>query len=98
MWEEPGLKIKKLEEDYDNPMTEGVDRDQFFDDLAVVEGVTTVVVVGVAADYCVKWAIEGALRHKFYVDVVNGCTRGINQQIHEVLGEFPGHTIYLVAE
>jgi nicotinamidase/pyrazinamidase len=98
MWEEPGLPIKKLDEDYDNPLTDGVDRDRFFDDLAIDEGVTTIVVVGVAADYCVKWAIEGAIAHKFYVDVVDGCTKGISQQINEVIEGFPGHTIYLVKD
>jgi nicotinamidase/pyrazinamidase len=98
MWQEPGLLIKKLEEDYDNPMIDGVDRDVFFDNLAIDEGVTTIVIVGVAADYCVKWAIEGAIHHKFYVDVVRGCTKGIDNQIEDVIEAFPGHTIYIVEE
>jgi len=44
-------------------------------------------VVGVAADFCVKWAVDGLLRRGFRVTVNESLTRGIERQIDQVLAE-----------
>lgn len=77
MWEEANLKI--VDEDGDE-----VDRDFFFDTIKR-EHTDTVVIIGVAADYCVKWAIDGFVARGFNVEIVQHLTKGIDRQIGEVL-------------
>ena len=50
-------------------------------------GVEEVEVVGVAADYCVKWAVEGLVVRGFKVTLYDNLTAGIAQDIHEVVAE-----------
>ncbi len=78
MWEEDGLKVE--------PIGGGVpiDRDAFFRDLKA-SGVEEAVVIGVAADYCVRWAIDGLVERGFRVTVPQALTRGIARPIDEVL-------------
>ncbi|WP_395337267.1 isochorismatase family protein [Novosphingobium sp. BL-8H] len=80
MWEEPGLRIR--------PLAGGaeVDRDHFFERLAA-SGVTMVTVVGVAADYCVRWAADGLIARGFAVELPAALTRGIAQGIEAVAGD-----------
>ncbi|WP_204277170.1 hypothetical protein, partial [Klebsiella aerogenes] len=42
------------------------------------------VVIGVAADYCVRWAVEGLIERGFAVTVPEALTRGIARQIDAV--------------
>lgn len=79
MWEEPALRIRA---------TSGVqvEREAFFRDLAQ-QGVDRVTVVGVAADYCVRWAVEGLLARGFSVEVPIGLTRGIGKDVRAVSRE-----------
>ena len=51
MWAEPGLSLRRI------GTAETHDRDAFFAALRA-SGVEEVEVVGVAADYCVRWAVE----------------------------------------
>jgi nicotinamidase/pyrazinamidase len=44
-------------------------------------------VVGVAADFCVKWAVDGLLENGFRVRVLRDLTRGIVNQIDQVCAE-----------
>ncbi|MEG8025263.1 hypothetical protein QP162_14100 [Sphingomonas aurantiaca] len=44
-------------------------------------------VIGVAADYCVRWAVEGLVERGFAVTVPAGLTRGIERQIDTVAAE-----------
>jgi len=74
MWAEPGLMVERID-----ASAAPVDRDSFFDDLRR-DGVEEVVVVGVAADYCVRWAVEGLLDRGFRVAVPAALTRGIARQ------------------
>ena len=69
-------------------MREGVsaDRDAFFRDLRA-RGVEDAVVIGVAADYCVRWAIDGLVERGFRVIVPQALTRGIARPIEQVLAE-----------
>ena len=89
MWAESGLRVE-------GPGTgEGVERDRFFVELKA-SGVTTVAVIGVAADYCVRWAIEGLLARGFNVEIPTGLTRGIERSIEQVAkSDFAGAAIRL---
>jgi len=82
MWEEPGLAL----EDARDPAAPPLPRDSFFDSLKA-GGVSDVIVVGVAADYCVRWAIDGLVGRGFRVEVPAALTRGIARQIEAVVAE-----------
>ena len=82
MWAEPGLAV----EDARDAGTPTVLRDDFFAALAT-KGVTDVTVIGVAADYCVRWAVEGLIARGFAVTVPADLTRGIERQIEVVAAE-----------
>ena len=82
MWAEPGLAIEDAR-DAGRPTTP---REAFFAGLTA-SGVTDVTVIGVAADYCVRWAVEGLIARGFAVTVPAGLTRGIERQIEAVAAE-----------
>lgn len=89
MWEEPGLAI----EDMRDPGAAPVPRDRFFDTLRA-DGIEEVTVIGVAADFCVRWAVEGLVARGFRVTVPAALTRGIVRQIEQVAAEdFAGGTV-----
>lgn len=77
MWAEPGLRMRP----FDSPGSS--DRDAFFAQLRA-DGVKDVTVVRVAADYCVRWAVEGLIARGFRVAVPADLTRGIARQIDAV--------------
>jgi nicotinamidase/pyrazinamidase len=91
MWAEPGIEIV-------SPATgEKMDRDAFFTTLKA-RGVAEVVVIGVAADYCVRWAIDGLVERGFAVEVPPALTRGIARPIEQVLADdFAGAPVHLMA-
>ncbi|MGW8281141.1 cysteine hydrolase family protein [Sphingomonas aurantiaca] len=82
MWAEPGLEI----EDARDPGAPSIPREAFFSHLAAQQ-TTDVMVIGVAADYCVRWAAEGLVKRGFAVTVPAGLTRGIERQIDTVAAE-----------
>jgi nicotinamidase/pyrazinamidase len=89
MWQEDGLSVE--------PIGGGapVDRDAFFSDLKA-SGVGEAIVIGVAADYCVRWAIDGLVERGFAVTVPEALTRGIVRQIDQVLrDDFAGQAVAL---
>ncbi len=49
---------------------------------------THVYLFGVASDYCVRYAIDGYLRHGYDVTVITDLCRGIETQIDDVVAEF----------
>ena len=77
MWAEPELVIE-------GARPPAMPREAFFEALKA-RGVEEVTVIGVAADYCVRWAIEGLIARGFAVTVPEGLTRGIERQIREVV-------------
>ena len=79
MWAEEGLVI----EDAGDPGAPVIPRERFFERLKA-QGVADVTVIGVAADYCVRWAIEGLAARGFQIEVPEQLTRGIDRQIREV--------------
>lgn len=81
MWAEHGLMLHDPRGTL-SPIT----RDAFFAEIRD-KGVGRAIVVGVAADYCVRWAIDGLLHRGFAVTVPAGLTRGIDRSIEQVLGE-----------
>ncbi len=80
MWAEEGIGIAPVGGDRLRS------RNRFFGDLARA-GIEEVTVVGVAADYCVRWAVEGLLERAFNVTVPSTLTRGIERQIDRVAVE-----------
>jgi nicotinamidase/pyrazinamidase len=82
MWAEPDTALL----DERQPEAAALPRDAFFERLRS-RGVGEVTVIGVAADYCVKWAVEGLLARGFDVTVPESLTRGIARQIRDVAAE-----------
>lgn len=80
MWAEPDILI----EDDRFPDRPAIERDAFFDALQA-QGVREVAVLGVAADYCVKWAIDGLVARNFRVHVLESLTKGIHRCIADVV-------------
>lgn len=90
MWAEPGLTLHDP-----RGTAPPAPRDLFFEDLRK-DGVDRAIVVGVAADYCVRWAIDGLVARGFAVAVPTGLTRGIERPIARVLEEeFYGKAVSL---
>lgn len=82
MWEEADVTIR----DAGDPGAASVPRDRFFEHLRA-EGIDEVMVTGVAADFCVRWAVEGLIERGFRVTVPAALTRGIVRQIETVAAE-----------
>ena len=95
---DPGIAVYRLEKGVFDMWAEAdvvieavatgvtVARDAFFAALHA-RGVQEVAVIGVAADYCVRWAIEGLVARGFAVEVPAGLTRGIARPIEQVVAE-----------
>ncbi len=79
MWAEPGLAIESAR----LPFAPPIPRDAFFEALKA-KGIDAVTVIGVAADYCVRWAIDGLVARGFAVTVPAALTRGIERTIEQV--------------
>jgi nicotinamidase/pyrazinamidase len=89
MWEEPALLLEPLLGAGASPR----DRDAFFAELRAA-GVEEAVVIGVAADYCVRWAVDGLVERGFRVTVPAALTRGIARGIEEVVAQdFAGRAV-----
>lgn len=58
-------------------------RESFFAGLKT-QGISGVTVIGVAADYCVRWAIQGLVARGFGVNIPEELKRGIERQIRAV--------------
>lgn len=80
MWEEEDLFLNgsNIEEDHD--------REYFFENLKL-NGINDIIVVGVAADFCVKWAIDGLVERGFNVEIPLNLTAGIIRDIYTVIAE-----------
>ena len=85
MWAEPGLELRPFHAGANGKGT-ATDRDAFFSALAA-QGVKDVTVVGVAADFCVKWAVEGLLSRGFHVELPAALTRGIGMEAEAVAAQ-----------
>jgi len=61
-------------------------RDNFIDGVSK-SGVKDVVVIGVAADFCVHWAVNGFVERGFNVEIPRSLTAGIVRDIDTVVAE-----------
>lgn len=87
MWEEDGLAVRPFKVKGEVVAYFGDQaRDTFFNNLKTA-GIDEVEVVGVAADYCVKWAIDGLVSRGFKVTTYDNLTAGIERDIHQVVAE-----------
>ncbi|EGD58835.1 hypothetical protein Y88_0896 [Novosphingobium nitrogenifigens DSM 19370] len=84
MWAEPDARLSRFAD-----ATVTVDRDAFFEDL-VERGIGPVTVVGVATDYCVRWAVEGLVERGFAVEVPPALTKGIGTVAEAIESEEEG--------
>jgi nicotinamidase/pyrazinamidase len=82
MWEEADVTIRNARD----MAAISVPRDRFFDRL-LAAGVDEIVVIGVAADFCVRWAVDGLIERGFRITVPADLTRGIVRQIDAVAAE-----------
>ena len=82
MWQEDGLFVR----DARDPAGLAIPREAFFEGLQAA-GVSEATVIGVAADYCVRLAVEGLVARGFTVTVPAALTRGIARQIERVVAE-----------
>jgi nicotinamidase/pyrazinamidase len=82
MWKEPDIALRSERD----PAAPPLPRDAFFADL-ITRGVRDVTVIGVAADYCVKWAVDGLVARGFSVSVPRALTAGIHRDIDKVAAE-----------
>ena len=90
MWAEPDLMVEDA-----RGRGEALPREAFFADLQA-RGVTEVDVIGVAADFCVRWAIAGLLDRGLAVRVPAALVRGIERPIDQVVAEeFGGQPVTL---
>jgi nicotinamidase/pyrazinamidase len=80
MWAEADVAIEAV------ATGETVAREAFFAVLRA-RSVREVAVIGVAADYCVRWAIEGFVARAFAVELPAGLTHGIARPIEQVVAE-----------
>lgn len=87
MWQESGLVLRPLAmEGEPVPYGGEQDRDEWFKTI-LSNGIEEVEVVGVAADYCVKWAVDGLVARGFTVTLYDNLTAGIGMDIHQVVAE-----------
>lgn len=88
MWAEPEIILHDP-----RGISPPVDRDTFFADLRS-RGMDRAIVVGVAADYCVRWAIDGLVARGFAVTAPAAFTRGIARTIQTIVtDEFGGKPV-----
>jgi nicotinamidase/pyrazinamidase len=93
MWAEDGLQML----DPRNAGAPRIDREAFFNELKA-RGVEDMTVIGVAADYCVRWAIDGLVARGLKVEVPSHLTRGIERQIQMVVDQnFDAGTVTITA-
>ena len=89
MWEEEPMEVIRVHGD------EWRTRDEFF--LELRKEVDTAICWGVAADYCLKFAVKGAVDRGFNVEIPEHLTRGIAREISQVVAEdFAGQAVELV--
>lgn len=81
MWE--GFVDIHSERDDEDPLV----RDDFFRNLRTNRqtNIDTIIVLGVASDYCIRWTVDGLLERGFRVEIPEGLTKGIAAEMPEVV-------------
>ncbi|WP_319580694.1 isochorismatase family protein [uncultured Methanospirillum sp.] len=74
-----------------NPLNPGsvIPRDEFISTICSEESAKDIEVsmIGVASDYCIRFAMEGWLAIDAHVTIINDLTKGIEKEITEVVSE-----------
>lgn len=75
----------------DNPINPQlkIERDKFISTI-YADNTTTkidVTMIGVASDFCIRYAMEGWLERNAQVTIISDLTKGIEKEIHQVLEE-----------
>lgn len=96
MWEEDDLDIRLIRPSEEailqgNAAQDMVMSRNFFFDALELSGIETVQVMGVASDYCVKWAVDGLVKRGFKVEVLTELCRGIGSPANDVFEGVPGY-------
>ncbi len=108
MWEEDFLFVRQHKENKFGTVIGLRDRNSFFTHI-INEGegrihhtlpnageklpIKDIVILGVASDYCVKWAIDGLIQRGFNIEIIENCCKGIDQDIKEVIQSYPENRI-----
>lgn len=96
MWEESSLQVAAMD-----PVSrirfgnEPQDRDAFFAEM-LEKGLKDVVVIGVASDICVNFAIKGLVERGFNVTVVRPLCKGLFREIDQVVAEDYNNSVAIV--
>lgn len=83
MWQENDLVVDNMRAGFDET-TVSIPRDEFF---KMFSDSIKATVVGVASDYCVKWAVQGLVDRNYIVEIPKNCVAGIGQTMQEVVKE-----------
>lgn len=80
MWAEENVLVESYHTGWAEPRSDWIEQYEF-------DGINHVVIVGVAADFCVKWAADGFLNRGWHVEIPRGLTAGIVRDIDKVVLE-----------
>jgi len=85
MWEEERLSFLQIDRSTSiiRPVMDFLLRDEFFKQMSEKDEVV-IQVMGVASDYCVKWAVDGFVKRGFKVEVIEELCRGIGAPASDV--------------
>lgn len=96
MWEESNLQVAAMDAvsraRFGN---EPQDRDEFFKEM-LAKGIKDVVVIGVASDICVNFAIKGLVDRGFNVTAIRPLCKGLFREIDQVVAEDYNNAVNLV--
>ena len=82
VWADSDAHVSYFNDHIDINRQEGMLWGEFF--AGMREDSDTIDVIGVASDFCVKYAVRGFLGHGFNVNVLTRCTAGIFDNCHDV--------------
>lgn len=98
-WEKDSAEtpVHPTNDDRERLLGAAMGRDEFFTRLQAL-GVDTAVVIGVAADFCVKDQVRGLLARGFNVEVIEEVTAGIMRDMAQTIAdEFAGQVTLIAA-
>lgn len=96
MWEESNLVVNPMDAVTRSRFgNEPQDRDEFFKEM-LERGTKDVVVIGVASDICVNFAIKGLVERGFNVTVVRSLCKGLFREIDQVVAEDYNNSVAIV--
>lgn len=96
MWEESNLQVTAMDAVSSAHFgSEPQDRDEFYKEM-LAKGIKDVVVVGVASDICVNFAIKGLVDRGFNVTAIRPLCKGLFREIDQVVAEDYNNSVAIV--